>query len=189
MSISAIDICNAALLRLGQEPITSFEDGTRLADNIKLQWPVVRDRVLRSHDWPSAVKRVDLTPMEPKTAVWDKWYRYNLPADYLRMLEIKPENVQFRVEGMNILADTSEGISIRYIYRNEETGSYDAGLVDALVTAMVKAVSFGLTQSLSLAQLSTAEFQQGLQEARAVTITERDQIDSDEYYDWLTSRF
>ena len=48
---SVIDLCNSALDKVGQGAITSLSDGTKSAKLCNRNWPLVRDRVLRSHPW------------------------------------------------------------------------------------------------------------------------------------------
>ena len=55
MATSVIEICNNALVDLGEEPITSLADNTKAARLCNQRWPAVRDAVLRAHPWNCAV--------------------------------------------------------------------------------------------------------------------------------------
>ncbi|EBA0378294.1 hypothetical protein FIX59_23640, partial [Salmonella enterica] len=60
---SSVSICSNALLALGAHPINDFDEDTdhaRLCANL---YPTVRNKLLRSHPWNCAIKRVVLSPV------------------------------------------------------------------------------------------------------------------------------
>src|SRR3546814_9999800 len=63
-----VSICSNALLRLGADPINSFDEADNFGSNIERArlcanlWPNVRRQVIRSHPWNCATKRVVLSP-------------------------------------------------------------------------------------------------------------------------------
>jgi hypothetical protein len=84
---SAVQICSNALLLLGDNPIDSFDvdnNRTRLVANL---YESKRDKVLRSHPWNCATKRVTLSPSAEAPA-FDWAYQFPLPSDWLRTLSV-----------------------------------------------------------------------------------------------------
>lgn len=62
MAANDIEICNAALSRLGAPAITSLSDLDKRSQSCALIYPRTRDHLLRSHPWNFALKRVLLVP-------------------------------------------------------------------------------------------------------------------------------
>ena len=54
MSYTNIGICSNALLKIGAEGITSFEDGTAEAEIAYSLYPLIRDSLLSSYPWSFA---------------------------------------------------------------------------------------------------------------------------------------
>lgn len=158
MSATAISICSNALLRLGADPINSFDEGdpagsnhdsARLASNL---WPTIRRQTLRGHNWNCALKRVLLSP---DTASPDfGWsYQFLRPADWLKTVSVglDPEDrFEYVTEGAYFLSNET-ALPLRYVFDNENPATYDAGLVAALEMAMAAAMAYPITKSTSLA--------------------------------------
>lgn len=163
-----VSICSNALLMLGDHPISSFEDGTdraRLAANL---WEPVRDFVLRAHPWNCAIKRVALSP-DVTAPAFDWAYAYTLPEDYLKALSIGEQmrEGEYRIEGRKLLCDDNP-LLLRYVFKNENVGSYDSMLVWALTSCMRSVFAYGITQSGSMEELLTNTLRPILRQARAV---------------------
>ncbi|MDX1497047.1 MAG: hypothetical protein R3352_05800 [Salinisphaeraceae bacterium] len=171
---SAISICSNALLMLGEEPISSFTDDAspnnldtaRLCSNL---WPSVRDFTLRSHTWNCATKRVVLSP-ESTAPAFGFTHKFALPGDWLRNIEInntQSQTVDHVVESGKLLMDGST-CRLRYVWRNEDPGSWDPMLVHACELAMAAKLAYPITSSTSKHQLQIQLFDQALRQARAV---------------------
>lgn len=163
-----VSICSNALLMLGDNPISSFdEDGdrVRLASNL---WPMVRDYVLRRHPWNCATRRVVLNPDEDAPA-FDFSRQFTLPGDCLRVLSTGLERTRcpYRIEDGKVLSDAS-AIQLRYIYRNENPATYDALLVWGLTQSMRAVLAYGTTASTSLEQQVEMSMRDVLRQARTV---------------------
>jgi hypothetical protein len=165
---SEVDICSAAVLSLGGNPISSFDESTDRARLCASLWPLVRDEILRGHPWNCAIKRDVLAALTTAPA-YDYAYQYELPSDWLRTLSVGEYGVEpdFKTEGRRILSDETP-LKIRYIFRNEDSRTYDALLVDAMIAAMAARIAYAITQSASLAQVKMQELQAILKRARAV---------------------
>jgi len=170
-----ISICSNALLRLGAEPISSFDEGdssgsnierARLASNL---WPTVRRQVLRAHPWNVAIKRALLSP-DAAPPAFGHTYRFQRPGDWLRTVAVgqdEDDRVEWRTEGGYFLCDETPFYLV-YVYDNPNPATYDASLVAALEVAMAAAMAYPVTKSTSLAQALSQELQQHLMFARTL---------------------
>lgn len=170
---TAVGICSNALLRLGADPINSFNEAepsgsnlstARLAANL---WPTVRRQVLRGHPWNCAETRVLLSPDETAPAFgWT--YRFLRPSDWLRTISVglEPEDrYEYISEGAYLLSNESS-LPLRYVFDNENPATYDASLVAALEVSMAAAMAYPVTKSTSLAQEMMAIARTQLGDAR-----------------------
>lgn len=176
MTTSAVTICSNALLMLGDNPISAFDDDTdraRLASNL---WPMVQDYVLRAHPWNCAIKRKVLAPLEVKPE-FDYGAQFLLPDDHLRTLSVgeEGERVRYRMEhgeqGRVILMD-GNACKLRYIWRNDQVDTWDSMLVYAATLSMRAVFAYGVTQSASLEQMLQGVLAPVLKQVRAVDGTE-----------------
>ena len=147
---SAIAICSNALLLLGDSPISSFDennDRTRLVANL---YEMKRDKVLRLNDWKCAQKRVILSP--DATAPEFEWaYRFALPGDWLRTVFVgatRNTADDYRREGRWLLMDR-EVCYLTYTWRNEDEGTWDPDLIEAMTQVMVATLAYPITKSTS----------------------------------------
>jgi hypothetical protein len=171
---TAVSICSNALMRLGSDPINSFDEAdvtgsnierARLASNL---WPTVRRQVLRAHPWNVAIKRVLLSPDAVKPA-FGYANRFQRPADWLRTIAVgerEHDRVEFRTEGNYFLCD-DEGFYLVYVFDNDNPATYDASMVGALELAMAAALAYPVTKSTSLAEALSGELRAALSLARA----------------------
>lgn len=123
MSTTSIDICSRALVMIGANPITSFEEGTtesRVA--VTLYETTARDQLSR-YRWRFAVGQVQLSRLtETPLAKWDA--AYQLPATCLQptTLLVADQPLDFdRYEDMLFCnASDSEPVYLDGIYRVDE---------------------------------------------------------------------
>lgn len=167
---TAVSICSNALLMLGAQTINSFNDAANL-DRAKLcanLYPTVRNKLLRSHPWNCAVKRLLLAP-DASAPAFGYAYQFQLPTDCLRVLEVGSGGAQidYLIEGRQILADVP-AIELRYVFLNADENSWDEALVHLATLAMAARIAYAVTQSASMEQTRTQEFQMALREAKAI---------------------
>lgn len=167
---TGVSICSNALLMLGAQTINDFADQMNL-DRAKLcanLYPSNRDMLLRAHPWNCCVKRVVLAP-DASAPVFGYQQSFELPADFLRVLEVSEGGVQidYLVEGRTIQANTTV-LELRYIFRNEAESTWDAQLIDLMTMKMVAVLAYPITQSTSERAERQEEFKQALKIAKAV---------------------
>lgn len=144
--VTFVDIANSALVKLGAEPIMSFDDDSKEARTTKNRYKLVRDIVLRMHPWNCATERVVTAPLT-STPAFGFTYEHQLPADCLRVLSIDPEDdTPYRIEGKRIRTD-STAINLKYIKRIEDPSELDELLAESIAAYLAWDISYTITQS------------------------------------------
>jgi hypothetical protein len=165
---SEVAICSQALILLGDQPISSFTDGNDRALACSSLYPQTRDEIIRMHPWNSCIKRVNLSPLVDEP-VFEWASAFQIPGDCLRILSIGENGTftDYRIEGRKILANQGT-VLLRYLFRNIDVGTYDAGLMQSLVYAMAWKLAWTITRSAPRQQQAQLEFEQVLRRAKAV---------------------
>ena len=165
---SQISISSNALIMLGAQPISDVNENNDRARIAAALFPEVRDQLLRSHFWNCCTKRVSIAA-DSDAPAYDYAYQYTLPSDFIRVVVCGEYGMEsdHRVEGRKILCDDTP-LNLRYIFRNEDVGTWDALLVHAMTLSMAARMAYAITQSASLEQVRFQELQQLLKQARAV---------------------
>lgn len=152
MASSQIDICNAALGKLGQDiTITSFTDQVKAAKVFSRCYDRVRDYVLADFPWAFATKAIALAPIAETVIGWQ--FVYDYPEDCLNARIVCDENGvpratscvnaqltfagQYEFEKLcgdenTSIATNLEAAYLIYSSRVEDTGRYPPHFVDAL---------------------------------------------------------
>lgn len=149
MATSETDICNLALVALGESTITALTDDEEKAEACNVLWSNVRDAVLAEHPWNGCCKRVALSQLNG-TPAFGFTYQFSVPPDCLRILEPEDQSDEWIIELATddatkvLLANVSE-FSIRYIFRNTNVTQYAPGLVMALAARMAAELTQTLT--------------------------------------------
>ncbi|ONI60201.1 hypothetical protein [Candidatus Liberibacter solanacearum] len=105
------EICNWALLKLGQRPIERMDDGSIKADYCKLFLLPIHRGLLRSFAWSFATRSADLSPL----ASGDKGLvHYGLPKKCLKVLKIGCDG-ELLGDCIVIKGRSSSSLSIKYI--------------------------------------------------------------------------
>jgi len=153
MNYTDVSICSKALLKVGAQTITSFEDGGGEAEDAANLYPLVRDSLLSAYPWSFAIlqkrlARLDTTPLA------DYQYAYQLPADCLRIISAGTGNrgrgAEYRIYENKIYTNAEELI-VTYISRIDEN-IFPSFFQEALVAALAYEFCLPLTESTSRAE-------------------------------------
>lgn len=165
MALSSIAICSRALLKLGGEPIASFEDGTAESVAAGLLYPSTRDALLSAYPWNFATTQKKLTRLVAQP-VADFTYAYQLPNDFLRALSAGPDSrgrgVDYQIVERRLHTNT-EDVTLTYVFRPHEA-AFPAFFDQALIMRMAAEFCLPLTESVSrtesLFQMAEKELRQ-----------------------------
>lgn len=154
MTYTNIGICSNALLKIGAEGITSYEDGTAEAEIAYSLYPMVRDALLSSYPW-SFAKAQKTLPRLSNVPVADYQYAYLLPNDFLRVISagsgMRSRGIEYRVYE-NRLHTNSPTVILNYIFRPYES-TFPAFFCEALIARLAAEFCLPLTESTSRAEM------------------------------------
>lgn len=169
MAITQIGICNSALAKVGQAPISSITQETRAAQILNSIFDLKQDELLAHHPWNFAIKRATLSP-NANTPIYEFDFEYDIPNDCLRVLELETDIINIEndwmVEGGKILSN-DESINVRYIYRNNNYNSWSANFAEAFAWKLAHEIAYALTQSSEREKICADSFQRTLALARS----------------------
>lgn len=175
MATSVIEICNNALLDLGEDSITSLTDNIKAARLCNQRWPAVRDAVLRAHPWNCAMSQAELAAAA-ESAVWRWDFQYVLPTDLLRLVRVvtaaEQDVDQWEVQGRVLLCDEEAPLFLAYVRREQDPQKYDALLSEAMSARMSATLAYPLSGSSSLAENYWKVYKEKILEARGVDARE-----------------
>lgn len=145
-----LEICNAALIRLGGEPISSINEESRAADLCKWKWDSCRRRLAAARPWNFEIKRVKLA----QAAAMPEYgyaYAYDLPTDFVGIVSVHPKDAKYLLEGPQLLADEEE-IYIRYKSDVSKAGLFSQEYAQVLDALIAFEISYALTGSKTMQQ-------------------------------------
>lgn len=159
---SQVAICNMALVRLGQQRISSLSDSDVNAEMCSLYYEQTRDELLSSYEWSFAVERKELAEVAGDNFT-DFDYKYALPTDYLTVLtQISSEDYSdiedlWRIEGKYLFSDLSPTY-IKYIKKVLEATELPPLFVEPFYLRLATKMSSKITQDKTLKRDLLREF-------------------------------
>lgn len=168
---SAIDLCSQALVRLGAEAISSFEEGTAEADVADALYPGVRDATLSAHPWSFATGQARLERLAA-TPLADFAYAYQLPNGLLRVISAGDGEAEagrglvYRIHE-ELLHSDAETVILTYIFRADES-AWPAFFGFVVVQKLVEAFAVPLTDSTSAAEAAAKAAEIALRQAKSL---------------------
>ncbi|EIQ00863.1 hypothetical protein OpiT1DRAFT_05420 [Opitutaceae bacterium TAV1] len=184
-----VEICNQALVRVGENVVTSLDDDTEASRRCLIAYaPTVRE-VLRDGQWHCATHRAVLAPLAQKPAFgWER--QFLLPADFIRTISLNEADVSdpasdcplFSVAGPVLLSNVDEA-RIVYVRDLLQAPAQDPAtaptmeridpvLESAIVLKLASKLAWAFQQSRILSESLLAEY--GEQLKRAWNINSRD---------------
>lgn len=132
MAATEVQICNMALFKAGNLPISSLDDQTKEGRACKVFYPLCRDELLAGHPWNFAMARADISAQLTTTPPFEWGYAYTLPFDCLRVWELYGSASNWVVEGSLLLTNQDADIYIRYIRRVIDSALFSPGFDNCL---------------------------------------------------------
>ena len=184
MPISSTAVGNAALGKLGQGAVLSFDDPDDRARWLKSRFADVRDLTLRANRWHFAMARARLSA-EAAAPAFGYRRQFPLPTDCLRLVEVGgvaaapgPADYQgvsqpaFALEGGRILTDAAAPLDIRYVRRVEDVAAWDPLFAEAVACRLAFDLAEKLTQSSGKKEAALRDYQLSVREAVRVNAIE-----------------
>lgn len=154
MSLSAIELCARALIKLGAAPITAFTEPTAEAEVARNLYAPIRDALLSAHPWSFATAQASL-PRLVGEPVADFAFAYQLPPDFLRALSAgagpTSRGLVYRIVTNRLHTDAEEAV-LNYIFRPAE-GSFPPFFDYVVIARLAAEFCLPLTESGARAEL------------------------------------
>ena len=136
MSISSeTQLCNNALILLGQSTITAINEGTPTANVCQQLYAPTRNDLLAQHFWNFATKRVSIAS-DAVAPVFEWANSYQLPADFFRVKKIYDSDADYIIESDKILTDQTTELKLVYIAKITDTVAFSPLFTTALIARM-----------------------------------------------------
>ena len=183
---SAVQICNLALAKIGDEQITSLTDDSKAARMCNLVYEPMRDAVLRAHPWNFAVTRVALA-LDTDTPPYEYDAQFALPSNFLRYLGSNLlDTASFTIEAGFMLCNASS-VTLKYIKQETDPNKFDWLFIEALAARIAAELSIAIADSRTLSVDLFNLYATKLAEARTVDAQEGtpDDLTADT---WLNAR-
>jgi hypothetical protein len=170
MATDIVEIANSALAKIGGASIVSLDDGSRESNLVKLRYNPVRRIVLRMHPWNCAIERTLLAPLA-ETPEFGFDNIFQLPSQCLRLIEISPLDVFYRIEGRKILANETS-LELRYVKDETDVSKLDELLSEAIACYLAWDMAFALTQSNTAREFAWKQFETIKRQAKSIDAQE-----------------
>lgn len=192
MAVSAIDISNLALDRLGQPTITTFFDGTKASNLCGRMYPLSRDFVLREFPWRRLKAWADIAALG--TAPEGLYQRaFELPANMLRLLDVAQagqiKNKGWELEGNTIVTNLPSPLTVRYLRSDTNPADWDELMINTIAAHMAMDMAETLTQSQEKKQFAVGQWAVAYDRARHANAQEGNPTPLNQPDDWELVRW
>lgn len=169
------DLANYALAHLGEPQITDIDGENNTARLCKRFVSDTIDEVIRSHRWNCATARATLTRLSEAPA-HGLTYAYQLPAGFLRLLEVNGEAWEgtdefFEIEEDKELRTDVSTVKIRYLKRIG-VSDMDPLLAEAVAFKLASKLAVPITAKLDQQTQMLGLYDRALRKASAVDAVE-----------------
>ena len=178
---SPVNLCNQALVQLGEAPVLSLADDSDAARLCDLQYNTAKRYILRQYEWRSAIKRATLAE-DANAPINEYPFAFTLPADCIYVMDVYVADKlasrkfnryddKYQIEGNRILT-WDQGINVRYIADIPEE-NMDEGLTSAIIMEMKCRLALPLTGSNTTKKDCDTERDTYLEEAKTQSAVEQ----------------
>jgi hypothetical protein len=149
---STTDIANMALGLLGDLEIANIDEANSTPARLcRKFYPSAVGALSELHDWSFLLKQAKPTLIKELTNQ-DFTYEYSLPADFLRMVDIRDRTYSYEIVGTS-LCTSCKDVVILYVSKQENPNLYS--------NIFVKAIAFYLASMLAMplkSDLKTSDY-------------------------------
>lgn len=171
---SVTDLVNAALRLVAGNRITSLTQGNKNANVASDLYEVVRDDLLRCHNWNFATKRAALA--RSSTAPGFEFdYGYAVPDDWMRTVSVHDNDggigtIVYREEnvaGQRCILASTEQVYLRYVAKVTDPNMMPADFRTALVYSLARDLSQPVANSGSAVDRMDARAERKIMAAKS----------------------
>lgn len=167
---SPIDVCSRALILIGADPITSFDDNSNESlVAVNMYEDIARSALVNSR-WRFSTNQVVLNRLsEAPTGRYDA--AYQLPSGWLmtHAVTVNDTPIEYQTYGSKLFCDESSTstLILDYTYRADEQ-DWPSYFTIALQYELASAFAVGLARDQGLAQLMSSQAQIAMIRARSL---------------------
>ncbi len=185
--MTALEIGQMALARIGAQTISAFDENSPQAIQVNLQYDPTRRALLRSHVWRFAAARETLTVSGTTPEFqWD--FQYPLPDDFLRITGLFNTDSSYELEGELLLTDDST-VELFFVKDVEDPDLFDDLFIEVFSLALAIKIAMPLTGAdLTIKKELQSELRSVISEARLVNFDEIDTRGRLDYNLWTDAR-
>ena len=146
--MTEVELLNKALGYLGEAPVLSL---TQKVTSARAGASAMRqsvEEVLRQQPWNSALKRATLARLIDENAFGPR-YSYQLPSDYVKLVEYNDDVNDYRIEGNRIVTD-DDVAEILYVAYPADFSVLDAGLIEVLAAKLAFNIAMPVTANAAI---------------------------------------
>ena len=150
---SAIDLASNALLLIGDNPISSFDDAGAGAQTAGALYPDTKRRVLSEHPWSFALKQQRLNKLSQKPDTLTNYTNaFPIPPDLIRLWNLQPWS-DYMIVGDLIYTNQTELLAT-YVYDVDEV-QFPPHMIKAMEYTLAADFSISIMENEKLATLFT----------------------------------
>jgi hypothetical protein len=168
MSTVEVDICNSALIKLGAEPINDLSDDSKEARLCRLQFPKIRDAVLRSAPWSFAMKRITLDHLAGQTLEFGDGNIFQIPINVVRIWKTYDGSPRYAytIEEDKFIANVDVA-QVWAVINTVQPAYWRADFKEALACQLAADICYSMTNSNTLKAGLVQEAELWVQRARS----------------------
>lgn len=188
MATTKIELINAALTVLGQEPITSVTDpDNETARKVNRIYDTVRRAVLRKHFWNFAMKEVELSLLTTVPVLDDFTTVFQLPTDFIRLKKTSlGDDDAYKIKGKTIYCN-ADTLMIEYVYDCTDPNAFDSTFIEAFAAALAGTLGYSITTNATLAKNVQDGARDALQNAKSID-SQEETPDKPRSGSWIRAR-
>lgn len=167
---SPIDICSRALILIGADPITSFDDGnTEALVAVNMYEDVARASLVNSR-WRFATNQAVLNLLSAApTGRYDR--AYQLPSDTLMLhaITVNDSPIDYQIYGSKVFSDTSPSdiVIADYSFRADEQ-DWPSYFIIAVEYSLAVVFATSIARDSTLASIMQGQAQNAMAKARSL---------------------
>ena len=169
MSYTNIDLCSRALVELGANAISSFDETSTEATVASQLYQPTLENLLASYPWRFALKQKTLAKLQAKPLA-DYQYAFQLPNNCLRILSagqnVKSSGLQYKIVGSCLYTNAPE-VVLNYIEKPNES-IFPPFFVKAFISQLASEFCLPLTESTTRTDYMRKIAAEELKQARLV---------------------
>ena len=149
-----------AIGELGGKLLADFDtDTTEVANLCRLWYPIQLKMLLEDMPYTFATNRIELVAHLQDAPVWGGGYAYQLPEDFIQIIDVEPRDSKWKIEG-NRLLTPENSLGIVYVFSLQNTAQMSGHFVMALAAAIAVHLVMPITRNIKYVETYEKRYQE-----------------------------